>query len=71
MPIIGTSASRSGGTPTAPTSVSATAGNAQAVVSFTAPAYAGKSGTLSYTATSSPGGFTATGNSSPLTVTGL
>jgi hypothetical protein len=71
MPIIGSSASQSGRVPGAPTSVSATAGNAQAVVSFTVPAYAGKGGTVSYTATSSPGGFTASGASSPLTVTGL
>jgi len=71
MPIIGSSASQSGRVPGAPTSVSATAGNAQAVVSFTVPAYTGKSGTVSYTATSSPSGFTASGASSPLTVTGL
>ena len=71
MPILGSSASQSGRVPGVPTSVSATAGNAQAVVSFTVPAYAGKGGTVSYTATSSPGNFTASGNSSPLTVTGL
>ena len=70
MPILGSSASQSGRTPGVPTSVSATAGDAQAVVSFTAPAYTGK-GTVSYTATSSPGGLTASGASSPLTVTGL
>ena len=70
MPILGSSASQSGRTPGQPTSVSATAGDAQAVVSFTVPAYTGK-GTVNYTATSSPGGFTASGSSSPLTVTGL
>lgn len=70
MPILGSSASQSGRTPGQPTSVSATAGDAQAVVSFTVPAYTGK-GTVNYTATSSPGGFTASGASSPLTVTGL
>ena len=69
MPIIGTSSSRGGGTPTAPTSVSATAGDAQAVVSFTASSYTGK-GSVTYTAISSPGNITATGTS-PITVTGL
>lgn len=53
-----------------PTSVSATAGNAQATVSFTLPVYDGKQ-TATYQATSSPGGFTASGSGSPLTVTGL
>jgi hypothetical protein len=70
MPILGTSSSRGGGTPTAPTSVSATAGNAQAVVSFTASSYRGKSGSVTYTAISSPGNITASGTS-PITVTGL
>lgn len=53
-----------------PTSVSATAGNGQATVSFTLPAYDGK-GIATYVATSSPGGFTGSGSSSPITVTGL
>ncbi len=53
-----------------PTSVSATAGNAQATVSFTLPTYDGK-GDATYVATSSPGDFTASGSSSPITVTGL
>lgn len=57
--------------PGAPTAVSAVAGNAQAVVSFTAPASVGGGPITSYTATSSPGGLTATGAASPLTVTGL
>lgn len=57
--------------PDAPTSVSATAGNAQATISFTAPASDGGSAITGYTVTSSPGNFTATGASSPLTVTGL
>lgn len=71
MPILGSSGSQSGRVPGVPTSVSASAGNGQATVSFTVPAYAGKGGTVSYTATSSPGNFTASGASSPLTVTGL
>ena len=53
-----------------PTSVSATAGNGQATVSFTLPVYDGK-GVATFVATSSPGGFTASGSSSPITVTGL
>lgn len=57
--------------PGAPTSVSANPGNAQATVSFTAPASTGGIAITSYTVTSSPGGFTASGASSPITVTGL
>jgi uncharacterized protein (TIGR02145 family) len=57
--------------PNAPTNIVATAGNAQASVAFTAPAFNGGSTITGYTVTSSPGGFTATGSSSPLTVTGL
>ena len=50
---------------------SATAGNAQATVSFAAPSSNGGSAITSYTVTSSPGNLTATGAGSPLTVTGL
>jgi len=57
--------------PGAPTGVSAVAGNAQATVSFTAPASNGGSAITGYTATSTPGSLTASGASSPLTVTGL
>jgi hypothetical protein len=57
--------------PGAPTISSATAGNAQASVIFTAPAANGGSAIISYTVTSNPGGYTATAASSPLTVTGL
>lgn len=53
-----------------PTSVSASAGNAQATVTFTLPVYDGKE-TATYVATSSPSGITASGASSPLVVTGL
>jgi uncharacterized protein (TIGR02145 family) len=49
----------------------ATAGNAQASVTFTAPVSNGGSAITGYTVTSSPGGVTATGASSPLVVTGL
>lgn len=59
-------------TPGAPTSVSATAGDAQATVSFTAPTDTGyPAGVTGYRVTASPGGLTATGSSSPITITGL
>ena len=58
--------------PGAPTGVSATAGNTQATVSFTAPSFTGiPAGITNFKATSNPEGLTATGSSSPLTVTGL
>ncbi|WMT72491.1 Ig-like domain repeat protein [Bradyrhizobium sp. Ash2021] len=57
--------------PGAPTIGTATAGNAQAQVSFTAPASDGGAAITGYTVTSSPGGATAAGSSSPITVTGL
>ncbi|MCX6944609.1 MAG: fibronectin type III domain-containing protein, partial [Opitutales bacterium] len=57
--------------PGAPTIGTASAGNAQATVTFTAPVSNGGDSITSYTVTSSPGGFTATGASSPRTVTGL
>ena len=53
-----------------PTSVSASAGNAEATVSFTLPVYDGK-GVATYVVTASPGGATASGSASPITVTGL
>jgi len=57
--------------PGAPTGVSATAGSGQAIVTFTAPANDGGSAITGYTVTSSPGNITASGASSPITVTGL
>ena len=57
--------------PSAPLSPVATAGNAQASVAFNVPLSDGGSAIAGYTVTSSPGGFTATGASSPLVVTGL
>jgi uncharacterized protein (TIGR02145 family) len=57
--------------PGAPTSVVATAGNTTASVAFVAPSSNGGSVITGYTVTSSPAGGTATGASSPLTVTGL
>jgi len=59
------------GVPGAPTIGTATGGNAEATVSFTAPAITGGVAITGYTVTSSPGGLTATGSASPLTVTGL
>ena len=58
-------------TPGAPTSVAATAGNAQATVSWSAPASDGGAAITSYTATASPGGATCTTSSTSCTITGL
>ena len=57
--------------PGAPTSPVGTAGNTQVSVAFTAPASTGGSAITGYTVTSSPGGLTSTGVSSPIVVTGL
>ena len=67
--ISGTTASF--GKPGAPTSPVATAGAEQASIAFTAPASNGGTDITGYTVTSSPGGLTATGASSPLTVSGF
>lgn len=52
----------------APTNVLVTANNAGALVKFTPPMDTGATG---YTVTSSPGGITAIGTSSPISITGL
>ncbi len=60
--------------PGAPTGVSASAGDTQATINFTAPASDGGSAITQYTATSSPGGFTgscAGPAACAITVTGL
>jgi uncharacterized delta-60 repeat protein len=57
--------------PGAPTIGTATAGDAQATITFTAPASNGGATISGYTATSNPGGLTGTGAASPITVTGL
>jgi titin len=57
--------------PDAPTSVSATAGNARATVNFSPPASSGGSNITSYTVTSSPGGITQEGSGNQITITGL
>lgn len=59
------------GPPSAPVSVTAAAGAGSATVSFTAPASNGGSPITGYTVTSSPGGITASGSASPITVSGL
>ena len=60
-----------GSVPGTPTIGTATAGNAQATVAFTAPSYLGKGGAVTYRAISTPGSVVATGSASPITVTGL
>jgi hypothetical protein len=57
--------------PAAPTLPTATAGNAQATVSFTPPSFGTRDIVGQYTVTSKPGGISATGTASPITVTGL
>jgi hypothetical protein len=60
--------------PGAPTSVTAVAGNAQATVTFSAPASDGGATITGYTATSSPGGLTGAvsgASAAPITVVGL
>ena len=58
--------------PDAPTIGTATAnGTGSASVTVTAPSYIGSSSITGYTITSSPGGFTGTGSSSPITVSGM
>jgi uncharacterized protein (TIGR02145 family) len=57
--------------PDAPIIGTATAGDAEATVTFTAPASDGGAAITTYTVTSSPGGITTTGASSPITITGL
>ena len=57
--------------PGAPTIGTATGGNAQASVTFTAPASDGGSAITGYRVTSTPGSITATGSSSPIVITGL
>ena len=70
MPLFVGAIDAGGDQPTAPGTPTATGGNAVATVSFAAPSYLGKTGTVAYTVTSSPGGITASGIS-PITVTGL
>ena len=57
--------------PSAPSTVVAVPGNGAATVTFSPPASDGGSPVMGYTVTSSPGGATALGTGSPITVTGL
>ena len=57
--------------PGAPTIGTATAGDREATVTFTAPASNGGMTIRRYTLTSSPGGITATNTGSPIRITGL
>ncbi len=57
--------------PAAPTGVVAADGDAQATISFTAPNSNDGAAIASYTVTANPGAITATGSTSPITVTGL
>jgi hypothetical protein len=61
------------GVPGAPTNVVASSGDAQAIVTWNAPADAGSSAITSYTVLASPGGMVLTtdGNTTTATVTGL
>lgn len=74
---IGTSAASTGpyfqtpSAPAAPTIGTATLVGVAASVTFTAPTSNNGSAITSYTVTSSPGGLTGTGSSSPITVSGL
>lgn len=72
MPIPGVTGSSDNRQPGTPTIGAATAGNASVSVAFTAPANTGKPNTsLTYTATTTPGPFSNTGSSSPITISGL
>lgn len=57
--------------PDAPTNVSASGGDQSASVSFTPPSNVGGAAVSAYYAVSNPGGITASGSSSPVSVTGL
>ncbi|WP_135549248.1 S-layer homology domain-containing protein [Paenibacillus cymbidii] len=57
--------------PGAPTKITATAGDGLASVAFSAPASNGGDAITRYTATSSPGGRSVSGTTSPIVVTGL
>lgn len=57
--------------PGAPQITAATSGEGQVTISFTPPTETGGTSITGYTVTSNPGGVTATGTASPITVSGL
>ena len=57
--------------PNAPTNIVAKASNGQATIYFDAPSDNGSAAVVNYTVTSSPENMVASGNGSPITVTGL
>lgn len=57
--------------PDAPSAVGAVAGSGEATITFSPPIHDGGSAITEYKVTSEPGGFTQTGNGSPITVVGL
>jgi len=57
--------------PDAPIIGKTSAGNGQVMVHFSPPASDGGSAIIDYTVTSAPGGLTATGSASPITISGL
>ena len=71
MPLPPISSGSGGIQPGTPTIGTATAGNASASVTFTAPSYLGKPTGTTYTATSTPSDITGTSATSPITVSGL
>lgn len=59
------------GVPAAPTIGTATAANSKATISFTPPTFDGGHTITGFTVTANPGGRTASGTASPITVSGL
>lgn len=70
-PIVPGVPAAAGHQPGTPSIGTATTGNSQATVAFTAPSYLGKPVGSSYIAISTPGSITGTSSSSPITVAGL
>lgn len=70
MALLSSSSGSTKGPSTAPTIGTATAGNGNASVTFSAPSFS-KLPITSYTVTASPGGATGASSSSPITVSGL
>ena len=71
MPLPPISSGSGGIQPGTPTIGSASSGNANASITFTASSYLGKPTGTTYTATSTPSDITGTSSTSPITVSGL